>query len=342
MIEIDGSIGGGQVLRMAVGLSTLLQEPIKVINIRTNRKEAKPGLRPQHITGVKVLSQFSDAIVSGLEEGSTTVQFTPKKLQVDSKKIDIGTAGSITLLLQSLLPVLVFTKKPISLEIKGGTEVNWSPPVQYYQNVAFPLLRKLGAEIDLEVIKHGYYPKGGGIVKVNSKPVKKLRAWNCLSRGEIQSLLIDSTFGGFSKDFAKAQGEAAIRTLQYHYPNAKISMNFKTVETLSPGTSCTCYALCENSILGGSSLGERAVNPEIVGQEAAEDLVRSLKGQACLDKYMADQILPFLALAQGTSTVSVEGITEHVITNIKTIEKILPVKFQIKGKEISVQGMSWE
>jgi len=342
MIEIDGSIGGGQILRTVIGLSALTQEPVKITNIRTNRPGTKPGLQPQHLTGVKTIGKFCDAFISGMEQGSTMLQFTPRKLGAASTKIDIGTAGSVALLLQAITPMLIFSKKPISLEIIGGTEVNWSPTVQYYKNVAFPLLRSMGAQIDLEILKHGYYPKGGGVIRVDSNPIKRLKPWNCMNRGEVKGLYIDSACGSLPKDVAKRQGESAIRTLQYHYPKAKIFMTFKNSESFSPGSSCTCYAGCENSILGSSSLGERGLKAELVGQNAAEELVHSLERGACLDKYMADQILPFLALARGESNVSIEGATDHVVTNIHAIEKMLPVKFKVRNKEISVKGVGWE
>lgn len=342
MIEIDGLIGGGQLLRTAVGLSALTKEPVKITSIRTNRPGVKQGLRPQHIMGVKILGQFCSALIHGLEEGSTTLQFTPQELQVSSGKINIGTAGSVSLLFQTLIPVILFAKKPVSLEIIGGTEVKWSPTVQYYKNVVFPLLNKLGAELELEVVKHGYYPKGGGVVKVHSRPARKLRPWVCPTRGGIKTLCVDSVCGNLPKDIAKRQGDSAIRVFQHHYPKTKVSMVYKGVESLSPGSSCTCYAVCENSILGSSSLGERGLKAEIVGQEAAEELVKSLERGACLDKYMADQILPFLALADGESRLSVEGATDHVVTNVHVIEKMLPVKFKVKGKEISVRGVGWK
>ncbi|MBD3155467.1 MAG: RNA 3'-terminal phosphate cyclase [Candidatus Aenigmarchaeota archaeon] len=342
MIEIDGSGGGGQVLRTVIGLSALMQEPVKLFNIRTNKPMGKHGIRPQHLMGVKIVREFCDAVVHGLEEGSTDLQFTPKKLEVNSGKIDIGTAGSVTLLLQTLFPILIFTKKPVSLEITGGTEVKWSPTVQYYKSVTIPLINKLGAKFELEVIKHGYYPKGGGKIKIESKPARKLRPWNCQNRGEIKSIYVESVCGDLPKSIAKRQAESALRLLQYHFPKTKSSIIYKNTNTLSKGSSCTCYAVCENSVLGSSYLGERGLKAETVGREAAEELVKSIERGACLDKYMADQILPFLALADGKSTVLIEGATDHVVTNVKVIEKMLPVKFQVKGKAISVDGIGWK
>jgi len=342
MIEIDGSGGGGQVLRTAIGLSALAQEPVEVFNIRTNQPISKQGLRSQHLMGVKIVKEFCDANVSNLEQGSLEIKFIPKKLEVVSGEINIGTAGSVTLLLQTLLPLLIFAKEPVNLDIIGGTEVKWSPTVQFYKNVTFPLLNKLGAKLELEVEKHGFYPKGGGRVRVKSKPAIKLRGWGCQNRGEIKSLYVDSVCGDLPKNIAKRQGEAALRYFQYHYPDTKTSMSYKRVNTLSKGSSCTCYAVCENSVLGSSRLGERGLKAEIVGQEAAEELVESLERGACLDKYMADQILPFLALADGKSSILVEGATEHVVTNVKVIERMLPVKFRVEGNTISVNGIGWK
>jgi RNA 3'-terminal phosphate cyclase (ATP) len=343
MIEIDGSVGGGQLLRTAVGLSVLTGKPVKVINIRKGKKEGKPGLRPQHMMGIRVAGEFCDAEIKGLREHSLEVEFIPKKLDLKDRKIDIGTAGSISLLLQTLTPLLIFAKKPVRFEIIGGTEGKWAPPILYTKNVTFPLLNGMGAGLSLEIVKHGYYPKGGGRVVVESKPAKKLYPFVCLERGKIDHITIDSVCGSLPKEIAERQAKSALRTIQYHYPNVKISVSYKAVDSFSPGTSVTCVAVCENSILGADCLGERGLRAEIVGQRAAEDLIKSLKSNAALDKYMADQVLIFLALAKGKSRVKVEEITEHCKTNIGVIEKILPVEFEIdeKRKEISVEGIGF-
>lgn len=343
MIEIDGSIGGGQLLRTAIGLSALMSEPVKITNIRRG-KEGKPGLRPQHLMGIKVLGEFCQADVKGLTVGSLEVEFTPKKLDVYDKKIDIGTAGSISLLLQTITPLLVFSKKPVTLEVIGGTETKWAPPVQFIKHVTFPILNSMGAELTLEIVKNGYYPKGGGKVIVQSKPVKKLYPIVCLERGNINSIHIHSVCGQLPKHVADRQGHSALRTIQYHYPKVKSSLSIKSVDSFSPGSSVTCYAVCENSVLGGDCLGERGLKAEIVGQRAAEQLIRSLKSKAAFDKHMADQILVYIALAKGKPEVRVEEVTDHCRTNIHVIEQILPVLFEVNEdkKEISVEGTGFE
>ena len=333
MITIDGSIGGGQLLRTAVSLSALTGETVKITNIRKGKAEGKPGLRPQHMTGIKVLGEFCQAIINGLEENSLEVEFMPQKLKVYDKRINIGTAGSISLLLQTLTPLLIFNDKQVTLEITGGTETKWSPTIQYIKYVAYPILNKMGANLTLDVIKHGYYPKGGGKVIVTSKP-GKLNPFNYIDRGEIKDIQVHSVCGHLHKDVAERQGKSALNTIQYYCPKTKASMIYESVESLSPGSSVTCYANCDYSILGGDYLGEMGLKAEIVGIKAAEELLKSLKSQASLDKFMADQILVFLALAKGKSNIKVEEITEHCRTNIQAIEQILPIEFNI-DKEIS-------
>ena len=344
MITIDGSEGGGQLLRTAIALSALTLKPVRIINIRKGKKGAKPGLRPQHMMGIKIAGEFCNAEIKGLKEYSLEVEFIPEKLELKNKKINIGTAGSISLLLQTLTPLLIFGDKPVRLEIIGGTETAWAPPIQYIKHVTFPLLEKMGANLNLEIIKHGYYPRGGGKVVVEAKPIKKLSPFNCLERGEIKYILIESVCGSLPKEIAERQANSALRILRYYYPDVKISVTYKRVDSLSPGTSVTCVAVCENSILGADCLGERGLRAEIVGQRAAEDLVKSLRSSAALDKYMADQILIFLALAEGKSRVKVEEITEHCRTNIQIIEDILGIEFKVNEKEkiIEIEGIGFQ
>lgn len=338
MIEIDGSVGGGQLLRTAISLSALTNKPVKIINIRKGKSAGKLGLRPQHMMGIKIVGEFCLAEIKGLEENSLEVEFVPNKLEVKDKRIDIGTAGSISLLLQTLTPVLIFNKKPITLEIIGGTETKWAPPIQYIKNVTFPLLNRMGANLEVDIIKHGYYPKGGGRVIVRSKPTEKLNSFSCLERGSIKGINVESVCGRLPKHVAERQGSSALRTIQYHHPDIKVSMSYKSVDSFSPGSSVTCYATCENSIIGSSCLGEIGLKAEKVGEKAAEELLKSLNSNACLDRFMADQILIFLALAKGKSRVKVEEITDHCRTNISVIEQIIPIEFNIDEdkKEISI------
>jgi RNA 3'-terminal phosphate cyclase (ATP) len=342
MIEIDGSIGGGQLLRTAIGLSALINKPVKISNIRKGKATDKPGLRPQHLMGIKVAGEFCQADITGLKESSLEVEFVPKKLNVYDNEIDIGTAGSIGLLLQTITPLLIFNDRPINLKIYGGTETEWAPTIQYIRDVTFPILNMMGTRLSLELIKHGYYPKGGGYVEVKSKPTKNLIPFVCLDRGMIKGIHVSSVCGHLPPHVAERQGRSALSTIQYHYPNVKVSMDYKAVDSFSPGSSVNCYAICENTIIGSDYLGEIGLRAETVGEKAAENLVESLKSNAALDRFMSDQILVFLAIAKGQSKVKVEEITEHCRTNISAIEEILPVEFKINKNIIEVEGIGFE
>ncbi len=329
MIEIDGSIGYGQVLRTAVALSALTLKPIRVFNIRKGRP--KPGLFPQHLMGVKIAGEFCNAEIKGLQLGSTEIEFIPKQLNVRDRKIDIGTAGSIGLLLQTLTPLMIFSGRQTTLEITGGTAGLGSPTVQYIKYVTFPILSKLEVQQpEMEIIKEGFYPRGNGLVKIKFFPVKKLKPIQLTERGKVKSIRGISIAGSLPLSVAERQANVAEKTLRDYCDD--ISISSTSVNTLSPGTSITLWAECENTILGSDNIGKKGVPAERIGEECAKELITSIESSAALDKYMADQMLLFLALADGNSEVKVEKITEHVETNIRVIEKMLDVKFNINYK----------
>lgn len=338
MIEIDGAIGYGQVLRSAIALSALLLRPIRIFNIRKGRP--KPGLAAQHLTGVKIAGEFCNAEIKGLKIGSTEIEFIPREFNVTDKKIDIGTAGQISLILQSLTPLLTFSDKPTTLDITGGSAGLGAPTIQFVTYVTFPVLYKLGIPSpEIEVIREGFYPKGGARIKVKTYPVKKLNSTQLKERGKLKFIRGISIAGSLPKHVVERQTNSAIKTLKdYGFDDIRISSQL--VNTFSPGTSITLWAECENSIIGADNIGKRGVRAEIIGQECAEGLIKSIESEAVLDKYMADQILIYLALADNKSIVRVEEITQHCKTNIQVCEKILGVKFEIdeeKGK-IEVEG----
>lgn len=339
MITIDGAIGWGQVLRTAVALSALTLKPVRIVNIRKGRP--KPGLMAQHLMGVKVAGDFCNAEIKGLNLGSTEIEFIPKKFNITDKKIDIGTAGSISLLLQTLTPLLIFADREVTLEIIGGTAGLGAPTIEYLKYVTFPILSKLGLlQPEIEVVRQGFYPRGGGLVKIKFYPVKELKALDLTTAGKIKSIKGISVAGSLPEHVAVRQAESAKKYLAA-YKNIEIKA--ETVQTFSQGSSITLWAETENSILGSDAIGKRGVRAEVIGQKAAEDLVRSIKSQAALDKYGSDQVIPFIALAKGKSEIKVEEITQHCRTNISVCEQILGCKFGIdeKNRRIEVEGIGF-
>lgn len=326
MITIDGSIGYGQVLRTSIALSALTLRPLKITNIRKNRPN--PGLQAQHLMGVEISGEFTNAKIKGLELQSTELEFIPESHNIRNKKIDIGTSGSISLLLQTLTPLLIFADDEVILDIIGGTAGLGAPTIQYMQHVTFPILNKFGIPLpEIEVVKEGFYPKGQGEVKIKFKPVKKLDPVKILERGKIKSIKGISVVGSLPEDIAKRQAHAVKKILvENNFPDAQVEK--KIVDTASPGTSITLWSECENSVIGSDNIGEKGKPAEKVGQEAVMELMKSLESNAVVDKWMADQIIPFMAIA-GSSEIKVEKVTDHCRTNIKATEQILGIEFDV-------------
>lgn len=336
MIEINGSIGYGQVLRTSIAISALTLKPVRIFNIRKGR--SKPGLMPQHLTGVKIAGEFCNAEIKGLQLGSTEVEFIPKYFNVSDRKINIGTAGSIGLLLQTLAPLMVFADKSVTLEIIGGTAGLGSPTIQFIKHITFPILSKLGIPLpEIEIIREGFYPKGNGLVKIKFFPVKKLKPIQLIERGKIKSIAGVSIAGSLPLSVAERQANTARKILLDYVDN--VDIHSYAADTLSPGTSITLWGECENTILGADNIGKKGVKAEIIGEQCARELITSVESKDTLDKYMADQILLFLALADGKSEVIVEKITEHVETNIRVIKQMLNTEIDVEDKKISVEGI---
>jgi len=332
MIRIDGSYGegGGQILRTSIALSCLTGKAVEVYNIRANRP--KPGLAMQHLRGIEAAKLISDAEVEGLKLGSARIVFRPRSLRGGRFRIDIGTAGSVTLILQTvLLPSLAAEKESI-FEIRGGTDVSWSPPVDYVSNVTLKAIRELGGVASLELLKRGYYPKGGGLIRVNVKP-SKLRGVEFSDCG-CEVVKGVSHCSNLPAHVAERQANAARKLLESKGYRAEIACDVR--KEFSTGSGITLWCCYK----GGSALGERGKRAEIVGQEAAKMLVRELESDACFDAYLADQIMVFAAVAKGETKYTTSGISMHQKSNAYVINEFLGdvVEFDETKKEVEIKG----
>ena len=340
LVVIDGSIGYGQVLRSAVSLSALTGTPIRITNIRQGRP--KPGLMPQHLAGVKVAADFCGAELRGAQYGSMQLDFVPGSLRVSDRRIDIGTAGSIGLLLQTVLPIILFADKPTTLEVTGGTAGLGAPTAEYIMNVTLPMLAKFGIEQpEMRIVRQGFYPRGGGIVSISSKPAGILRHTMIERKGTIKAVRGISIAGGLPSDVAARQADAARDFLAKSGVETPASIDSFSYDTLSQGTSITLFEQSDEGVLGSDAIGRRGLRAEEVGREAASSLLVSMRSGAALDRWMADQIIPFMALAMGKSSVTVEKITDHCRTNMFVCEKMLGVKFLVEGGSISCEGIGF-
>ena len=323
VLEIDGSYGegGGQLVRTAVALSAVTGKEIRVTNIRRNRPN--PGLKQQHLKALEVTASICEARVSGLFPGSTELSFAPVEIKGGKYDIDIGTAGSITLLLQCLMPALPFAKEKVELTVRGGTDVAWAPTVDYLQQVTFRALEQLGYAGNVTLKKHGYYPKGGGKVSAFFEPC---RLWGFHFLKEEEEIKGISHASNLPAHVPLRQAEAAsARLLEAGYSSRIETQSF---EDFSTGSGITLWA----GYIGGSALGERGLPAEKVGKRAAEEVITELRARASVDMHLADQLIPYMALA-GNSSYTVREISPHAATNIWVTEQFLDVKFRIEEKE---------
>lgn len=338
MLEIDGIKGGGQILRTSIGLSALTGIPIRIKNIRKGKPKTQ-GLMVQHLEGILAVAKLCGAEVTNARIGSTEIEFVPKEIRSEDLEIKISTAGSISLLFQSLQIPAAFGEKEIKIKIKGGsTASSWSPPVHYTQNVFLPIVRKMGYEAEINIIKEGFYPKGGAEVEIFVKPVKKLSALELIERGEFKEIEIFSVVGSLDESICDREIKHASKHLtEKGFP--KIVSKKKVERTFSQGNVLNIFSRFENTVLGSNSLGERGMLAEKVAEESVEGIIKSINSNSCLDKHMSDQIIPFIALAEGKSKIKIEEMTEHITTNIEITEKILGVKFSKENNILEVDGI---
>ncbi|MEM1651221.1 MAG: RNA 3'-terminal phosphate cyclase [Sulfolobales archaeon] len=340
MLVIDGSFGegGGQILRTAVALSAITGVDIRVVNIRAKRPE--PGLKRQHLTGILAAAKICGAVVEGASVGSTEVLFKPGTIRGGSYTFDVGTAGSITLVLQTLLPIIAFADSPISIEVRGGTDVQWSPPIDYFRYVVRPHLQGVGYDFVVELVRRGHYPRGGGLVRVRvDKPPKFFKPVNRVESGRVLSIGGVSHCVKLPKHVADRQARAAEEELYKSGIRSSINIEVEWYDPerdphLGPGSGVVLWATTENSILGGDSLGERGKPAEAVGKEAASKLLEDLSTGMAYDRHMADIIIPYLALAEGPSTIGISKLTLHAFTNMWLVKNMLGVNVE-HGNEIN-------
>ncbi len=348
---IDGSMGegGGQVLRTAVALSAVTGTPVKIVNIRAKRRN--PGLQRQHLTSVKAAATLSNARVEGLRLGSTTIEFYPRELRGGSYKFDIGTAGSVTLVLQTILPILPYVPEPVEVTVVGGTDVPWSPTIDYVRGVLTPIISMLGLNLEVTLIKRGHYPRGGGLVRYKvDNPPGSLKPVTLEERGDIKFILGVSHATKLPSHVAERQARSAISALKEEFKDVKISIDVERdpegTRGVGPGSGIAVWAVCEKSILGSDSLGERGKPAEKVGSEAALKLIEDLRTKAALDRHMSDMIIPLIALARGESIVCGSRLTLHAKTNLMVVKEILEdIKYRVNVNEdesfkLEIKGVS--
>ncbi len=330
MIVIDGSIGegGGQIIRTSLALSCFTGTPVKIINIRAKRKQ--PGLRPQHFSVVNALAELFNAEVKGNFVGSKELYFSPEKFSgIDDYEVNVGTAGSVTLILQALL--LALHEHNLRLTLLGGTEVRWSPTIDYFDNVIRPAFESFGFRFDLRILRRGYYPEGGGKVIVNLEG-SVFSPFDFLEKDDSREVQGVSVCCSLPYSVAERQAKAAEQLLR----ESGYELNIRYfVGDGNKGSSCTLW----QGFVGADALGEKGKPAEEVGREAAVKFLE--ESQAVVDSHLADNLIPYMAMITSATKEScsfaTSKVSNHCHTNMIISQKFFDnVEFEVvKGKVIS-------
>jgi RNA 3'-terminal phosphate cyclase (ATP) len=326
-IDASHGEGGGQVLRTALSLSVALGRPVTLRQIRARRP--RPGLQPQHLTVVRALAAISDAQVAGDALDSTEVTFVPRTLRGGTYHFDIGairaSAGSVSLLFQALLLPLARAAQPSRLLLRGGTHVPWCPPVPYLTAVFIPALGRIGVRAALTLHRWGWYPAGGGEVEASITPS---RSWSSIHwERPIGPPTIEgmSAVSRLPRSIAERQRARAVARLTASGLSPQIGL-LEDSTALGPGTFTMLTVTGESALAGFSALGRRGVRAETVADEAVDPLVEYLDSSASVDDHLADQLVPFLALAEAPSAFTCPRLSSHLRTVAWVVEQMLPVR----------------
>jgi RNA 3'-terminal phosphate cyclase (GTP) len=334
MIDIDGSYGegGGAILRHALGLAVYARKPVRIFNIRAGRSQS--GLAAQHLKAVEAAGAVCGARVRGAGIGSTELTFDPGALRGGGFKLDIGTAGSTTLVLQTVLLPCLFLPSEFTFELTGGTDVPWSPPADYLSNVTLRALQPFGMA-QLSVARRGYYPKGGGLVQARITGGSGFGfSLDFNEPGEAKRIrgVSHATMQLQERHVAERQADAADHLLERLGCPVEIEVQYSDATSL--GSGITLWAESdEGPSLGGSALGVKGKPADDVGREAAKALLSEMNAGAAVDRYLADQLIPFIAVSGGSFVTS--AITSHIRSNMYVAEKMLGVQFEVEGTTVT-------
>ena len=331
LVRIDGSYGegGGQVLRTSLALSIITGQPVAIERIRAGRP--RPGLAAQHLAAVRAAAEVGRARVEGARKGSTALSFEPAGVRPGRYRLDIGTAGATTLVLQTVALPLALAPGASEVRVTGGTHVPWSPPFHYLELQWAPVLREVGVDVTLTLEAAGFFPRGGGRVRALVTPAKRsLRPLRRVDRGalvRVQGLAGSARLPGHVTERMARAAREGLAGL-----GCPVRVDRVRLDAPSPGAFLVLRATFEGATLTASALGGRGKPAEQVAAEAVSELCRMLGTGACTDPHLADQVLPPLALARGESEITTARVTRHLTTNAWVIRQFLPdVVIEVDG-----------
>ncbi|MCC5785148.1 MAG: RNA 3'-terminal phosphate cyclase [Phycisphaerales bacterium] len=329
MIELDGAKGegGGQILRTALSLSMVTGRPFQIINIRDGRD--RPGLLRQHLTAVKAACAVCSGKADGAEIGSRSLVFHPGRVRAGEYSFAIGTAGSTTLVLQTLLPALMTADEPSTVTVKGGTHNPAAPSVHFLSSAYAPLIERLGPRLQIELIRHGFYPAGGGIVRAEIEPCRELTPFTLEDRGEILGRRAVASIAALPGEIAKRELAVVERKLGW---DAEALMIEQLSDRLGPGNILNIEVESEHITEVFTGFGRLGVSAEAVAEETIAEVRAYLASGVPIWRHLADQLLLPLALA-GRGVFRTGPLTSHAETNAEVIERFLQLKVRREPQE---------
>ncbi|MHA1193485.1 MAG: RNA 3'-terminal phosphate cyclase [Promethearchaeota archaeon] len=344
IIEIDGSIGegGGSIIRLSAGFSTLFNQPIHIFNIRANRQ--KPGLRQQHLFGLKTLAELTNSDLSPCEVGSKEIKLIPggpiQKSEID---VNVNTAASIGLLLQPIQIASLSMKKSQGLLVNingGGTFGKWAPSLDYLRDVTYSMLKKTGLNIDIKINRHGFYPKGGAKVHCSiSMESNSLKPINMTKLGNIELIngeIILSNHFQNKNNIGERIKNTILGEIKKYHQQIDVNINFRYVSAHSQGLGLHLWANSDTSaiISSGTILGEKQITSEQLGKLAVKELTKYIKNDIPVDNYTSDQLIALMVYSKSSSSIKVLEITSHAQTNLDLIKKFSKRNYNIRKEQV--------
>ena len=341
MITIDGAAksGSGTIVRYSIALASLLGKEIKIENIRAKRE--KPGLRAQHLKVIQACQEMCHSTVSNAVIGSREITYVPKeRFKGGEYHWNIGTAGSTTMFAQALLPLACFAERPSKFRLEGGLFQDFAPSAYHMKFVLLPLLREIGIRAQFKIIRPGYVPRGGGIIEMEVEPVEKFEPLSLIEQGDIlgiKGIALSSHLK--EREVSRRMAKECRKTLSSYGFRAEIEEIYDE-SSLQEGAALAIYAeMSSNARIGSDRAGRPGRSSESIGRYVAQSFVEDVKTGAAVDRYVADQLIIYAGLAEGTTRYSVPSITEHVETNLWLIEKFLRSKTNARGNLIEIEGI---
>jgi len=339
-LEIDGSLGegGGAILRLSAAYSFLFKKPITIKNIRANRPN--PGLRLQHLLGLKTLADLTNSKLSNCNVGTEEITFIPNiKNEIKSNiSLNINTAASIGLLLQPIQIACLGFKKPEKIEIKirgGGTFGKWAPGLNYLKAVTYKIFEASGVKFKIDILKHGFYPKGGAQVNCYIyPPLKTLNPINLTELGNVQRINGDIIITNQLRRNRDNIGTRIRKTIQQRLKrdlNVETDIKFTWVDSISPGVGVTLWAQSDTGgiISTGTILGDKRTSSEKLGNISAQKIISSIQNEIPIDNYLSDQLIPLMAYIEEKSCIKVSEITNHTRTNLELTKRFTKKDYEI-------------